>query len=111
MSENLHGLSISLEELTRIREACQRRRAELEAAGALPGLSIAPGSSQSAVATLPTSPPIPAQESEAERFALVVQTMPPRVRAFFEREESPYVSPRQLEKIRKGSPAATQFRW
>jgi hypothetical protein len=48
------GLIISSEELTRIREACQRRRAELEAAGTLPAATIAPGSSQSAAEAFPT---------------------------------------------------------
>jgi len=41
------GLFISSQELTRIRESCQRRRAELEAAGAQPAAIIAPSSSQS----------------------------------------------------------------
>ena len=76
------GLIISSEELIRIREACQRRRRELEAAGTLPPLTIAPGSSQSALATAEVQPPI----SEAERFATAVSEMPARIRAFFEHE-------------------------
>jgi hypothetical protein len=44
--ENDCGLIISSQELIRIREACRQRRAELEAAGTLPALTIAPGSPQ-----------------------------------------------------------------
>jgi hypothetical protein len=81
--ENVSGLIISSEELTRIREACQRRRAELEAAGALPPLGIAPGSPQGASSSTKASPPIP----EAERFAAAVPDMPANVRRFFQHEE------------------------
>jgi len=87
--ENDCGLIIDPAVLVNIREACKQRRAELEAAGALPPLRIAPGLPQSASAALPAPSPI----SEAERFALALGAMPPRVRGFFEREESPYVPP------------------
>jgi hypothetical protein len=58
--ENESGLIIDPAVLADIRAQCQRRRAELEAAGALPALTIAPGSSQSAPEALPApSPPTP----------------------------------------------------
>jgi len=92
MSENLHGLIISAEELARIRTACQRRAAELAAAGPPQPVAIVPGSLQSVSTALPASPPIP----EAERFAAALETMAANVRRFFQYEE-PIVSPRQLE--------------
>jgi hypothetical protein len=46
MSENLHGLLISAEELARIQAACQERAAELEAAGTPRQPPDAAGSSQ-----------------------------------------------------------------
>jgi hypothetical protein len=73
--------------LADIRAQCQRRRAELEAAEALPGATIVPGLPQTAVAALPASLPIPTQESEAQRFAAAVDKMPAGVRRFFERED------------------------
>jgi hypothetical protein len=50
-------------------------------------------STQSASCEL--SAPLPI--SESERFAAAVSEMPPRVRAFFEREESPYIPPHKRE--------------
>jgi hypothetical protein len=45
--ENDCGLIIDPTLLADIQAQCQRRRAELEAAGALPPLALAPGASQS----------------------------------------------------------------
>ena len=91
--ENDCGLIVEPAVLAGIRTQCQRRRAELEAAGALPPLSIAPGRPQAAFEELPA----PALISESERFAVAVSEMPPKVRAFFEREESPYIPPHRRE--------------
>jgi len=81
--ENECGLIIDPQELIRIREACEQRRRELEAAGALPPLRIAPEWTENASRAVPASPPM----SEAERFAAAVLDMPPNVRRFFEHEE------------------------
>ena len=90
--ENDCGLIIDPALLVDIQAQCQRRRAELEAAGTLPGLTSAPGCSRVALVLAKVPPPIP----EAERFAAAVETMPANVRRFFQAEES-IVSPRQLE--------------
>ena len=92
--ENDCGLIIDPAVLADIRAQCQRRRAELEAAGTLPPATIALGSREGAFAALPAPRP-PTQE--AERFAAAVAEMPPKVRAFFEREESPYIPPHRRE--------------
>jgi hypothetical protein len=91
--ENESGLIIDSSLLAQIREACQRRRAELETTGELQRLPIAPGSPQATFGEFPTPLPV----SEAERFAAAVSEMPARVRAFFEREESPYIPPHRRE--------------
>jgi hypothetical protein len=39
----------------------------------------------------------PGSLSESEHFAAAVSEMPPKVRAFFEREESPYIPPHRRE--------------
>jgi hypothetical protein len=91
--ENESGLIIDSSLLAQIREACQRRRAELETTGELQRLPIAPGSPQVAFGELPIALPV----SEAERFAAAVSEMPPRVRAFFESEEPPYIPPHRQE--------------
>src|SRR6516165_3465691 len=63
MSEPKHesesGLIIDPAVLADIRAQCQRRRAELEAAGSLPVPTIAPESPQSAPAALSAPSPIP----------------------------------------------------
>jgi hypothetical protein len=79
--------------LSQIQAHCRKTRAELEAAGELQGLPIAPGRAQSAFGELPAPPPI----SETEHFAAAISEMPPKVRAFFEREESPYIPPHRRE--------------
>jgi hypothetical protein len=79
--------------LAQIQAHCGKIAAELEAAGQLQRLPIAPGSPQNDFPTLPVPPPI----SEAEHFAAAVSEMPPKVRAFFEREESPYIPPHRRE--------------
>lgn len=89
--EPICGLRIDPALLADIRRQCQERRAELEAAGRLPCLTIAPGSHMSAFAALPASPPI----TEAERFAAAIENMPARIRAFFEHEDP--VSPHRWE--------------
>jgi hypothetical protein len=96
MSESCSELIISAEELARIRAACQRRAAELEAATVSQCLPLAPGPSQSVCEALPIPPSIPATLSEVERFAAALEAMPANVRRFFQAEES-IVSPRQLE--------------
>jgi hypothetical protein len=68
--ENDCGLIIAPAVLADIRAQCQRRRAELEAAGALPPATIAPGSLESAREALPVPSPI----DEAERFAAAMET-------------------------------------
>jgi hypothetical protein len=100
--ENGCGLIIDPAVLADIRAQCQRRRAELEATGELGRRPIAPGASEGAFAALPASPPTPDTLSEAERFALAVQTMPSKVRRFFEYEE-PVISSRQCESIEERS--------
>jgi hypothetical protein len=57
--ENDCGLIISPEELLRIQQACIRRRAELEAASALPPMTIALESPQGAREVLRAPSPIP----------------------------------------------------
>jgi hypothetical protein len=57
--ENDCGLIIDPTLLADIRARCIRRRAELEAAGTLPPLTIAPGSSDNAIGALPAPLPIP----------------------------------------------------
>jgi hypothetical protein len=89
------GLIIDPAELARIRAACQRRAAELAAAQERQCPIEAPGPTQKLPAALPLPPPIPL----AERFAAAVQEMPARVRAFFEREESPYVPLHRRESV------------
>jgi hypothetical protein len=102
MSENCGGLIIDPQELARIRAACQLRAAELERAEALQcpakALEGLPwrGTESTKVLALPA---IPATATEAERFAVAVQQMPARVRAFFEREDSPYVPAHRRESI------------
>src|SRR6516162_3469173 len=81
--ENDCGLIIDPAVLADIRAQCERRRRELKAAGTLPPATIAPGASQSASSAAPASTPM----SEAERFGAAVPDMPPRIRAFFERED------------------------
>jgi hypothetical protein len=93
MSDDNGGLVIDPAVLADIQAQCRARRAELEAARTLAPATIAPGSTQSAFEALPASPPM----SESERFALALETMPPRIRAFFEREESPYIPPHPRE--------------
>jgi hypothetical protein len=83
MSENCSELIISPENLADIRAQCLRRAAELEAAGELQRLPIAPGRAQNDFPALPAPLPI----SEAEHFAAAVSEMPPRVRAFFALED------------------------
>jgi len=93
--ENESGLIIDPAVLADIRAQCQRRRAELEAAGELPAATIAPESLQSAFSLAKAPLPIAAHESEAARFAAAVSDMPANVRRFFQAEEpAPY---RQLE--------------
>jgi hypothetical protein len=101
MNANCGGLIIDPQELARIRAACERRAAELAAAEALQWPANVPGAlpwrgTQSAkVLALPA---IPATATEAERFAVAVQQMPPRVRAFFEAEDSvPAHRPESIE--------------
>jgi hypothetical protein len=79
--------------LAQIQAHCGKIAAELEATGELQRLPIAPGSPQTAFGELPAPPPI----SETECFAAAVSEMPPKVRAFFEREESPYIPPLRRE--------------
>jgi|SRR6516225_744889 hypothetical protein len=93
VSENESGLIIDPAVLADIQRQCRQRRAELEAAGALPPLRIAPGSPQNDFPAPHAPPPI----LEAERFAAAVSEMPPNVRAFFERDESPCIPPHQRE--------------
>ena len=93
MSDDNGGLVIDPAVLADIQRQCRERRAELEAAGSLPGLSIAPGSPQGAFTLALASSPM----SEAERFGAAVLEMPPKVRAFFEREDSPYIPPHRRE--------------
>jgi hypothetical protein len=105
MSENCGGLIIDPEELARIRAACQLRAAELERVEALRCSSEARGASQSVLDSVSdrvsdpalVSSPIPA--TETERFAPAFQTMPAPVRAFFERDESPYVPVHRRESV------------
>jgi hypothetical protein len=101
MSENCGGLIIDPQELARIRAACQLRAAELERAEALQcpanALEALPwrGTESAKVLALPA---IPATATEAERFAAAIPEMPPRVRAFFEAEDSvPAHRPESIE--------------
>ena len=75
--ENESGLIIDPTLLANIQAACRCCAAELEAAT----------SAESRLSS----------EQEAERFAVAIAEMPARVRAFFEREESPCVPPRRQE--------------
>ena len=85
MSGNCGELIISAEDLARIRSACQQRAAEL--AGASQPAPEATGLSQSANGKLSDVGNL----TDAERFAAVVEMMPPDVRRFFEHEDSaPY---------------------
>jgi hypothetical protein len=81
--------------LADIQAQCRLRAAELERAEALqcPAnvLEALPWRATQSAKVL-ALPAIPATVTEAERFAVAVQQMPARVRAFFEREEVPYVS-------------------
>jgi hypothetical protein len=79
--------------LAQIQAHCGKIAAELEATGQLQRLPIAPGRAQAAFGELPVPSPI----SEAEHFAAVISEMPPKVRAFFERDESPYILPHRRE--------------
>jgi hypothetical protein len=79
--------------LAQIQAHCGKIAAELEATGELQRLPIAPGRPQAAFGELPVPPPI----SEAEHFAAAVSEMPLKMRAFFEREESPYIPPHRRE--------------
>jgi hypothetical protein len=90
--ENESGLIIDPALLVDIRVQCGQRRHELEAAGTLPPITIAPRSPQGASSSTKASPPI----AEAERFAAAVSEMPANVRRFFQYEE-PIVSLQQLE--------------
>jgi hypothetical protein len=71
---DMGGMIIDPAVLADIRAQCQRRAAEL---GQSP----------------------PATVTEAERFAASVPEMPARVRAFFEREESPYIPMHRRETV------------
>ena len=75
--ENESGLIIDPTLLANIQAACRCYAAELKAAT----------SAESRLSS----------EQEAERFAAAIAEMPARVRAFFEREESPCVPPRRQE--------------
>jgi hypothetical protein len=75
MSENSSELIVRPEEFARIRALCQRRAAELEAG-------------KVAAASTPTlDHPLLSSEQEAQRFAVAIDGMPPKVRRFFERED------------------------
>jgi hypothetical protein len=89
--ENESGLIIDPALLANIQVGVVLRSWRLP--GQLQRLPIAPGSPQNDFPTLPVPPPI----SEAEHFAAAVSEMPPKVRAFFEREESPYIPPHRRE--------------
>ncbi len=92
MSENCSELIISPEGLARIRAACQRRAAELEAARAPQRPPDAPGSSPN----LNGKSVNLAGLTVAERFAAAVPDMPANVRRFFQADD-PFLPPRQLE--------------
>ena len=97
MSESCSELIINAEDLARIRAQCQRREAELQATG-VPQRS--PSTPESLHKALPASSavlPLANAQQEAERFAAAVDEMPAHVRAFFEREESPYIPPPRRE--------------
>jgi hypothetical protein len=79
--------------LAQIQAHCGKIAAELEATGQLQRLPIAPGSPQNDFG----EPSAPLPISESERFAAAVSEMPPKVRAFFERDESPCISPYRRE--------------
>ena len=91
MSEPKHesesGLIIDPAVLADIRAQCQRRRAELEAAGSLPVPTIAPESPQSAPAALPALSPIPLAKTFCGLGNYPSHKSPADQRAKFEKRE------------------------
>jgi hypothetical protein len=79
-------LIISPEDLADIRAQCLRRAAELrdEPARSAAVQSVAPPASATPV---PPQAVLSGSEQEALRFAAAIDQMPPRVRAFFERDD------------------------
>jgi hypothetical protein len=78
MSEKSNELIIDPQLLAQIQAACKRRAAELEAASSATAQSTAPPTS-------PSNSLVGALE-QAQLFAAAIDQMPPRIRAFFERE-------------------------